>query len=730
MIRLKNEHRASTIRIQSRIKSKYAKMPLKIFISYSHEDRSVADEVIQIIDEIGIDFTYFIDHKDVAWSDHVTPSIKQGMEECSDILVVISESSLASIWIGYEIGIADSLGRKVLLYPIEKNLELPSFLSDINYKTRADLEEVKDYLKSRAAQPLVEEFLEKIGRKNNLIYKQIDTVYVPPIEFDDIKKAFEDKRIVVVTGPREFGKTYTAVRLLWEYYKKGYVPQWKSGEDLANIERDGLQPRQVVYYEDPFGSAEYQRIEGLERQIGIIPELVKQSEDSYVIITSPEEVYKEFEERSMTRLEPFETRLRLATPSYNLEQRQKILLQWAEEDGCKWLTNYGLKHFVLDAMQDTKKLPTPLSIRNFVRRSAHNNTEEELKENIISESKATEVIFAHEIEKMPADMMLFLAFPLLANLDIEWAEKTYGDLIADLAIRYPMGGGHPWSFDQVLNWFRRDKIEIFKWARSEPPWIIFSHPSYLKALDLLRKQTKFLKILEMLVTPIIHRPWADKGESRFARALVKIGTPAVAPLITALNDNDELVRYRAAGALVEIQDARAVEPLINALGDENLHVRFRAAGALGYLGDSRAVDALINALGDKEPDVRSVVATALGFIGDSRAVEPLIHTLGDESEICHSAAVFSLGWVGKAATEPLVRALRDHYDPRVRIGAALALGWRVDKRAVIALRAAARDRHAGVRRAAGNALVDMGYWRKRLFRGLEDDEWPCSDKPF
>ena len=48
-------------------------------------------------------------------------------------------------------------------------------------------------------------------------------------------------------------------------------------------------------------------------------------------------------------------------------------------------------------------------------------------------------------------------------------------------------------------------------------------------------------------------------------SLVKIGEPAVEPLINALKDKDSFVRWKATGALVKIGDERAVEPLINAL---------------------------------------------------------------------------------------------------------------------------------------------------------------------
>ena len=84
-----------------------------------------------------------------------------------------------------------------------------------------------------------------------------------------------------------------------------------------------------------------------------------------------------------------------------------------------------------------------------------------------------------------------------------------------------------------------------------------------------------------------------------------------------------IVHQSAAKALGKIGDRRAVEPLIKALEDENEFVRFDAAKALGDIGDKRAVEPLIEMLKDKHRGVGSQASEALGNIGDKRAVEPL-----------------------------------------------------------------------------------------------------------
>jgi HEAT repeats len=93
--------------------------------------------------------------------------------------------------------------------------------------------------------------------------------------------------------------------------------------------------------------------------------------------------------------------------------------------------------------------------------------------------------------------------------------------------------------------------------------------------------------------------------------LIKIGEPAVEPLITALEDKDISVRVGAARALGGIKYNRALEPLIVTLKDENASVRMWAAEALGEIEDPGAAEALGVALTDADPRVRIAAESAL-----------------------------------------------------------------------------------------------------------------------
>lgn len=344
----------------------------------------------------------------------------------------------------------------------------------------ADIEKVQQRAK-------VFEFLEMIGVPGSKIYDRIDHLFVPPLEYDEIKEALSRDRILFITGTAEYGKTYTALRLLWEYFAKDYKAAWIEGggpeerqevrKKMENIERE-LKPQQIIYFEDPFGKTEYERREILEREIGTIIDSVKNVPDVYVIVTSREEVFKQFEKEQLSskQLGKFEIKLNIKKPSYNDEKRKEILSKWAQAKACKWFDDVGLRMMVIKRLDNKKNLPTLLSIRNFVTATINVIERSELLEILKEKSRDTGKAFAREIETMTDDKVLFLSFPFIYNFPADFVETQYQKLIKKFKIQTNM------DFTQMLEWFLDDKIEVREGK------ISFSHPSYLQALpDLLSK---------------------------------------------------------------------------------------------------------------------------------------------------------------------------------------------------------------------------------------------------
>jgi HEAT repeat protein len=209
-----------------------------------------------------------------------------------------------------------------------------------------------------------------------------------------------------------------------------------------------------------------------------------------------------------------------------------------------------------------------------------------------------------------------------------------------------------------------------------------------------------------------------------AEALVKIGKPAVEPVIKLLGDKDSIVRRCAPWVLAKIGDPKAVEPLIQALGDTDEHVRALSAEALGMLKHPKAVKPLIAALYDKDSCVRRDAARALGKIKDISTVEPLVRMLEDTTVDVRYAAIEALSKIGDPKfAESLIPFLKDK-EVWVRATAAWALGKFRFVKAIEPLIGVLGDKQSDPRAEAVRALGRIGDVKavEQLIPLLRDSE--------
>jgi HEAT repeat protein len=203
----------------------------------------------------------------------------------------------------------------------------------------------------------------------------------------------------------------------------------------------------------------------------------------------------------------------------------------------------------------------------------------------------------------------------------------------------------------------------------------------------------------------------------------RVGQQAIAPIAALLRDGDPNVRATAADALeCAGDDAKdAVGALVIALGDREPAVRAAAAAALGAIDSGRAtsVPSLIATLDDADADVRRSAMRALARFGPGArdAIPSLIAALDG---VGSDAAVSALVAIGEAAIPALVVALGHPDRPRVRLGAADALGLMRQRlegpdttQAVAALVAALDNHDPALRLYAAVALRNMGNEARR-----------------
>jgi beta-lactamase regulating signal transducer with metallopeptidase domain len=127
--------------------------------------------------------------------------------------------------------------------------------------------------------------------------------------------------------------------------------------------------------------------------------------------------------------------------------------------------------------------------------------------------------------------------------------------------------------------------------------------------------------------------------------------PSTRELIKDLRDDDDpLVRRKAAWWLGEHEDTRAVGPLVeDGLQDSSADVRLVSAWALGEIKDDDSIPQLISTLeNDRDPLVREMAALALGEIENSRAVEALADAF-DREEDLGLAIIWALGEIGSSS---------------------------------------------------------------------------------
>ena len=241
----------------------------------------------------------------------------------------------------------------------------------------------------------------------------------------------------------------------------------------------------------------------------------------------------------------------------------------------------------------------------------------------------------------------------------------------------------------------------------------------------------------------------QNDRARVARVLIRIGSPAVAPLIAAVRDKSGPVESRADAALIlgRLGDPAAIDALAQLLEDERYQLREAgsralsqigepavdrlilvtkssdrlislgkpsvapsreaAIQALGAIGTPAVVDVLIKALSDPASGIRNAAVKALGETRSELAVAPLMMVLLDESSSLRSPAAAALARLGRIALPGLTTALRDTR-PSVRVLAAQALGEAGLKESVPALIDLAKTDSSAARGDAIEALGRIG----------------------
>lgn len=101
---------------------------MKIFISHKQEDSEIAGLICRRLNELGAKaYLDLLDNQICTKGKELTEHIKEKLNDCSDILVVMSKKTEESWWVPFEIGMAAQKDFPVVSYLID-NIQLPDYL--------------------------------------------------------------------------------------------------------------------------------------------------------------------------------------------------------------------------------------------------------------------------------------------------------------------------------------------------------------------------------------------------------------------------------------------------------------------------------------------------------------------------------------------------------------------------------------------------------------------------
>jgi len=168
--------------------------------------------------------------------------------------------------------------------------------------------------------------------------------------------------------------------------------------------------------------------------------------------------------------------------------------------------------------------------------------------------------------------------------------------------------------------------------------------------------------------------------------------------------------------------------LVDMFGDPDPGLRGRSAYLMGAIGDPLAVGPLFARLKDPDRNVRIQVIQALCSLGNERSLEGILDLFETEDVGLSDFVLQAAEKFGPKAAAPLRAALKTG-NPRVRSGAALALGRLRLPDMLPDLLAVLDDSSAGVRRSAVKGLDSYNDMSASvgLFKALRDPDLEVQD---
>lgn len=115
-------------------------MKNKVFFSYASQDKQFAESAKRELEVRGYfpEDVVFVDAQDIPMGGNIRDHLKSEMEESATVVLVVSKSATSSEWMNYEAGLADALGKNILVVG-EEGAENDQLLASLADYQRVDL---------------------------------------------------------------------------------------------------------------------------------------------------------------------------------------------------------------------------------------------------------------------------------------------------------------------------------------------------------------------------------------------------------------------------------------------------------------------------------------------------------------------------------------------------------------------------------------------------------------
>lgn len=102
---------------------------MKVFISHKYEDSITAKQILEKLIESGADaYLDLLDANLLFEGEKLTQHIKDRLNECTDLMAVVSNDTQSSWWVPFEIGMAAQQDFPIVSY-LKDGVTLPDYLS-------------------------------------------------------------------------------------------------------------------------------------------------------------------------------------------------------------------------------------------------------------------------------------------------------------------------------------------------------------------------------------------------------------------------------------------------------------------------------------------------------------------------------------------------------------------------------------------------------------------------